>query len=71
MNKHYMNLGQYNNRHVTKYVNLKLFGTLNENDLSQINAEFDKVYTDNRNIATVGNSRNYDRRNQRRYRHSN
>ena len=23
MNKHYMNLGQYNNRHVTKHVNLK------------------------------------------------
>ena len=22
MNKHYMNLGQYNNRHVTKHVNL-------------------------------------------------
>ena len=30
-----------------------LFGTLNENDLSQINAEFDKVYSDNKNIATV------------------
>ena len=25
MNKHYMNLGQYNNRHVTKHVNLKLY----------------------------------------------
>ena len=30
-----------------------LFGTLNENDLSQINVEFDKVYSDNKNIATV------------------
>ena len=24
MNKHYMNLGQYNNRHVIKHVNLKI-----------------------------------------------
>ena len=30
-----------------------LFGTLNENDLSQINAEFDEVYSGNKNIATV------------------
>ena len=30
-----------------------LFGILNENDLSQINAEFKKVYSDNKNIATV------------------
>ena len=30
-----------------------LFGTHNENDLSQINAEFDEVYSDNKNIATV------------------
>ena len=30
-----------------------LFGTLNGNDLSQINAEFDKVYSGNKNIATV------------------
>ena len=28
MNKHYMNLGQYNNRHVTKYVNLKTIDNL-------------------------------------------
>ena len=30
-----------------------LFETFNENVLSQINAEFDKVYSDNKNIATV------------------
>ena len=30
-----------------------LFGTLNENDRSQINSKFDKVYSDNKNIATV------------------
>ena len=30
-----------------------LFGTLNEGDLAQINSEFDNLYRDNKNIASI------------------
>ena len=43
MNKHYMNLGQYNNRHVIKHVNLKI----KENDMEGLSSK-------NKNIKDGG-----------------
>ena len=34
-------------------ISKKLFGTLNEGDIAQINSEFDNLYRDNKNIASI------------------